>query len=174
MSDKEIESVADPYGWIKLSRKIRQSPIWSAKSPYDERSAWIELLLSATYDKSEIYDHASKSVIKLEPGQMLTSIKGLSETWQWSTSKVSRYLNNLQEMGMIAQNRTTKYTVITICNWAKYQGQADKVKKGGNAPAPAQEPVPQPEPAPATPAVPAEDKPWEEMTPAEQAAYLRK
>lgn len=157
MPDNEIESVVDPYGWIKLNRKIRKNDFWENAGPFDLRSAWIDLLLSVSYEQSEVYEHGSKCVIKIEPGQILTSLKRLAETWKWSYGKVSRYLDNLQDMGMITQNRTTKYTVITITNWGKYQGQSEKPK-------PEQKPAPQPN----------ANKAWEEMTPAEQAAYLRR
>lgn len=167
MNDKDFGIVADNFGWIKLSRKILQNDLW-LKGAYDERSAWIYLLLSATYEKSEVYNPTSKSVITLEPGQLLTSIKSLSERWSWSYNKISRYLDNLQSMGMITQNRTTKYTIISITNWCKYQDVKQKKVATESEP----EPQPQNEP-PATVDVDT-NKPWDEMTPAEQSAYLRK
>lgn len=120
MLDKE-EVAVDGYGWIKLSRKITRNDFWLNSGEYDQRSAWIYLLLSATYEESKVFNAASKSVITLQPGQVLTSIKSLVEKWGWSYNKVSRYLDNLEKLGMITQNRTTKYTIITLVNWSKYQ-----------------------------------------------------
>lgn len=121
MSDKDFEVVADNFGWIKLSRKIQQNDFWKSAGAFDNRSAWIDILLSASYEKSEVYNHSAKTVITIEPGQMLTSIKSLTDKWEWSYNKVSRYLDNLEQMKMISQKRTTKYTIITILNWDKYQ-----------------------------------------------------
>lgn len=136
MSDKEFDIAVDNYGWIKLSRKLLRNDLWGTGSPYDERSAWIYLLLSASYEKSEVYNHQSKSVITILPGQILTSIKSLAERWSWSYSKISRYLDNLEAMGMISQNRTTKYTIITLTNWSKYQDGARPAKQSEDEPQP--------------------------------------
>lgn len=168
MPDKDLEVAVDSFGWVKLSRKIMRNDLWQNSGPYDQRSAWIYLLLSATYEETTIFNDASKSVIKLSPGQILTSIKSLCEKWGWGYSKVSRYLKNLEKMGMITQNRTTKYTIITLTNWSKYQdGKPQKA-----APAPDEAPSPEPQSKPA--AELNADKSWEDMTPAEQAAYLRR
>ena len=168
MPDKDLEVAVDSFGWVKLSRKIMRNDLWQNSGPYDQRSAWIYLLLSATYEESTIFNDASKSVIKLSPGQILTSIKSLCEKWVWGYAKVSRYLDNLESMGMITQNRTTKYTIITLTNWSKYQGI--RLEKADSAPEDTPRQTPQTKPA----AELNHDKSWDEMTPAEQAAYLRR
>lgn len=168
MPDKDFDVAIDGYGWIKLSRKILRNEFWLNSGEYDQRSAWIYLLLSATYEESKVFNDASKSVITLQPGQVLTSIKSLVAKWGWSYNKVSRYLDNLEALGMITQNRTTKYTIITITNWGKFQD--GKPKKATPAPVPTEAPKQDPQPKPEI----NPNKAWEDMTPAEQAAYLRR
>lgn len=100
-------------GWIKLHRSIQESDIWE-KPEY--LKAWIELLLTV--------NHKENKMLGIKAGQTLTSIKSLSQKWKWSNNKISNFLNALQKEGMIAQNRTSRNTVITVLNWDKYQEDA--------------------------------------------------
>ncbi len=42
-------------GWIKVYRKIKTSWIWNSPEPYDFRSAWLDLILSANYTERTLY-----------------------------------------------------------------------------------------------------------------------
>lgn len=110
-------------GWIKLHRKLRDSFIWEEK-PFSKAQAWIDLLLRATHKEQEVL--VGNTVVKLKPGQVLTSQVQLAEDWGWSRHKVQNFLNLLQEMEQIfiengALKRARKYTLLTITNWEFYQ-----------------------------------------------------
>lgn len=99
-------------GWIKLYRKIINSDFWLDGTPFDKRSAWIDLLLLA--------EHESKGDYKA--GRVYKSKSELAKRWHWSEGKVTRFLNgakNESRIGVI--NRAQNGTVITIANWAMYQ-----------------------------------------------------
>ena len=69
-------------GWIKIYRKIQDCLIWSDKEPFDKRSAWIDLLLSANHsDQKSLFNG---ELIAIKRGQILTSIRMLSDKWRWS------------------------------------------------------------------------------------------
>jgi len=133
-------------GWIKLHRKIRDNEIWEEK-PFDKARAWIDLLLRASH-RGHIIEIKGEE-IKLKPGQLFITKKGLAESWGWSRTKVANFLNVLagknknEDNKMInisnhfrntfeplSKKRTPKKTpigmVITIINWELYQSGAEE------------------------------------------------
>lgn len=105
-------------GFIALYRDILDHWIWTEK-PFDRPRAWIDLLLTVNYvDKEFMFNGKITSVKR---GSLITSISKLSERWEWSTTKVSNFLNLLEKQGMISQKRTSKNTVLTIDNYAFWQ-----------------------------------------------------
>ena len=79
-------------GWIKLHRKIRENEVWEEK-PFSKGQAWIDLLLRASH-KEHIIEIKGEE-IKLKPGQLFVTKKGLAESWGWSRTKVANFLNVL-------------------------------------------------------------------------------
>lgn len=106
-------------GWIRLHRQIQDCCIWQVDEPFDRRSAWIDLLLSATHrQKKMVID--SKTVI-IERGSFMTSALKLSERWKWSRGKVLRYLKLLESENMVNTKRTPKGMLVTIVKYEVYQ-----------------------------------------------------
>jgi len=118
-------------GWIKLHRKIQDSWIWEEKEPYDKRSAWVDLLLSVNHaDKKLLFNG---EVITVERGQILTSIRALSNRWQWSINKVYRFLKLLEGDGMLRRESDSNRTLLTVVNYEIYQGAGyTDENSGGN------------------------------------------
>lgn len=106
-------------GWISIYRQIVDSWIWKNNEPFDKRSAWIDLLMMVNHKNKTI--PFEKGYIEIERGQILTSIKKLSERWKWSRHKVSDFLNKLEQDTMIVQVRDTKKILISIVNYDKFQ-----------------------------------------------------
>lgn len=106
-------------GWISIHRQIRDNWIWKSNEPFDKRSAWIDLLLSVNHKNKKI--PFENGFIEIERGQVLTSIKQLSEKWKWSRHKVSDFLDQLEQDTMIVQVRDTRKTLISIVNYNIYQ-----------------------------------------------------
>ena len=98
---KGSEYVAEK-GWIKTYRKIQDCWIWLEKEPFDKRSAWIDLLLTANH--SDVRIRFNGDFITVEKGQILTSIRTLAEKWRWSVDKVSRFLKLIESDGMIKKD----------------------------------------------------------------------
>lgn len=105
-------------GFIALYRDILDHWIWTEK-PFDRPRAWIDLLLTVNYADKEFMFNGKITTVKR--GSIITSISKLSERWEWSTTKVSNFLNLLEKEGMISQKRTSKNTVLTIDNYAFWQ-----------------------------------------------------
>ena len=107
-------------GWISLHRKVRECAIWTSDEPFDRRSAWVDLLMMANHEDTEIIFNGNPLTVKM--GQRITSIRILAERWHWSVNKVRRYLELLQRLEMIHKESDNHRTLLTIVNYGKYQG----------------------------------------------------
>ena len=118
-------------GWIKLHRKIRENEIWKREF-FDKRSAWIDLLLRAAHKEEKFL--IGNTIIKLKPGEIFTSEKKLAKDWKWSRHKVRNFLTLLAQTDQIGTpKRTSRYTLLSIVNWKKYQSDnSEKDTKKNN------------------------------------------
>lgn len=105
-------------GWIKLYRKIMENPIVTKDA--DHLAIWIYLLLNATHDEYPALFRGQK--ISLQPGQLLTGRKAISERLAISESKVQRVLDAFKSEHQIEQQTSNKNRLISILNWDFYQG----------------------------------------------------
>lgn len=109
-------------GYIYLYRSIQENTIWADGTPFDRRSAFIDMIFMANYkDKELILRGGMKKIIKR--GQFHTSIERLAKRWFWSPNKVRRYLALLNELGMVHIDGTTHGTTVTIVNYEDFQNQ---------------------------------------------------
>jgi hypothetical protein len=103
-------------GYIKLHRKILENPIIGNPKYI---ALWIILLMLAQHKESEFL-HGNQ-LVKLERGQLLTGRKQLAELSGIAEGTIETILNYLESQQQIKQQKTTKYRVLTILNWDKYQ-----------------------------------------------------
>lgn len=108
-------------GYIKLQRKIRDHWIWSNDHYL---KAWIDLIMMMNYEDTKILFDNKPTVVKR--GSRITSIRKLAERWNWSSSRVKRFLDMLERDGMINTVRNTRNTTITVINYGFYQDQNRK------------------------------------------------
>lgn len=106
-------------GWIKTYRKILDCWLWTSKEPYDRRSAWMYLLLTANHSDKKIMFNGE--FITVKRGQILTSIRTLAEKWKWSYDKTLRFLRTIESDGMIEKESDNFRTLITIVNYEVFQ-----------------------------------------------------
>lgn len=129
-------------GYIKLYREIRDHWIWSNG---DYLKAWLDLIMMMNHEDTKVmYD---KSLITVKRGSRITSIRKLAERWGWSRNRVKRFLDILESDGMIATERDTKKTTITVIKYGFYQGQD---RKSGTQMKPQTEPQMKPQTEPQT------------------------
>ncbi|MCC5911420.1 MAG: hypothetical protein JJT76_13375 [Clostridiaceae bacterium] len=111
-------------GWISLHRKILEHPLYLEKRYFTRFEAWVDLLLIANHKDKNVM--VGMDVLEIKRGDNLTSIKHLADKWQWSRSKVKKFLDLLEGEGMITYESTSKYTLITIENYNKYQSSDEE------------------------------------------------
>lgn len=105
-------------GYVKVYRDVRDHWVWKDK-PFSRGQAWIDLLMMVNHeDKKILFDGV---LIPVNRGMTITSLHKLADRWGWSTSKVGRFLDILEQDVMIRQERNTKRTAISIVNYSDYQ-----------------------------------------------------
>lgn len=108
-----------PKGWIRFDRKVQEHWLWSTDKPFDIRSAWIDLLLSANHKANKF--PLGTEMIMVERGSFITSERKLAEKWGWSNTRVRNFLKLLASDGMIIKITDNKKSTITIVNYSAYQ-----------------------------------------------------
>ncbi len=110
-------------GWIKLYRSITDCDFWNTKEPYDRRSAWVDILLTVNHEEKKII--FNNEVVTVERGQMVTSVRKLSEKWKWSRDRVATFLRTLERTQMLTVNSNRYRTLLTVVNYDKFQSVPD-------------------------------------------------
>lgn len=103
-------------GWIKLHRRILDNPI-SKKPQY--LSLWIHLLLMANHKEAKMMWNGE--ILSIHEGQFVTGRKELSLKTGIPETTIEDILNFLERQQQIRQQKTTKFRLITVINWEKYQ-----------------------------------------------------
>jgi hypothetical protein len=105
-------------GWIKLSRSLIDKPIFQNEKLL---KVWIWCLLKATHTGYEQLIGLHK--VWLEPGQFIFGRKKAAEELIIAESTVWRMMQFLADKNNPSLEITSysKYSIITIVNWAGYQ-----------------------------------------------------
>ena len=106
-------------GWISLHRKIQHNWLWIENRKFSKFEAWIDLLFSANHRENKIL--IDNELVCIKTGSFITSELKLAEKWKWHRTTVRSFLHLLEQEKMAIKKCTTKYTMITVENWALYQ-----------------------------------------------------
>ena len=102
-------------GWIKIYPKMTE---WRWYTDSYTKAIFLHLLLTAN-----VKDKPFMATM-IRRGQVLTSVRRLSDDLDIPEKTVRRKLANLKSTGEIVTESTNKWTIITICNYESYQGCA--------------------------------------------------
>ena len=111
-------------GWILLYRKLSDNKFWTCE-PFTRGQAWVDLLLIANHKKTFFYIRGNK--ISVDVGQIAWSEEKLAERWQWSRTKLRKFINDLKKERQIEQRKGGIIQIITINNYEKYQKKDDRL-----------------------------------------------
>ena len=103
-------------GWIKLYRDFLN---WEWYDDGNMVRLFIHLLLRVNYE-----DKKWRGMV-IKRGQIVTSLANLSAETGLSIKNVRTCLSKLQTTEEIVKQTASKFTIITICKYDKYQGQQD-------------------------------------------------
>lgn len=110
-------------GYIRLHRGWRDCDVF-ADEPMTEREAWLWLLEHAAW-KPITRSNAKGERVRIERGQLHVSLRALEKAFGWGKNKVARYLQRLEDAEMVGTASGQSGTVLTVCNYGKYQDDRD-------------------------------------------------
>ena len=103
-------------GFFTLERKLTQH--WCASDP-NFLATWIWLLNDANWqDKKNL---VNSQLVEIKRGQLIFGREAFSKKSGVSVSKLRRIMELLEKDGMIDQQKTNRYTIVTIKNYSQYQ-----------------------------------------------------
>lgn len=115
-------------GFVKIYRSFQDSALWNDGTPFDRRSAFLDLIMMANIEEKEFVTHGK--TLKIKRGQLHTSIDRLASRWTWSANKVRRFLRLLNDLDMVHIHGTPYGTTLTIVNYGNFQD----VRQANNTP----------------------------------------
>lgn len=122
-------------GWIKLHRKLLNSPVWANPSL---ARFWIWCLLRASHNEFTV--RVGYSEITLQPGQFVYTHSSASEETTMSQKVVRTCLEALGSGNdpLLGRERAGRKTIVSIVKWVDYQiadsgeGKKKGSEKAGN------------------------------------------
>ena len=110
--------------WFKLHRRLLENDLASDPSSL---ALWIKLLLMASHHR--FMSVRGSSAVQIMPGEIITSRKKLSQKTGLSESKIERILKAFLAGKLIEQHGRSKYRVISIVEWSRYQKDEQQMKQ---------------------------------------------
>ncbi|SCB30438.1 hypothetical protein [Rhizobium lusitanum] len=105
--------------WVRVQASIFDHELFAAE-PFSEREAWIWIITKAAW--KETSHRVGASVHKVPVGSMFVTVREMQAAWRWtSTRRVAQFLQLLTSQNMIETCSETGKTLLTICNYAKFQ-----------------------------------------------------
>lgn len=112
-------------GWIKIfTERLLE---WEWYHDTKMVRVFLHILLKANY-RSKRFEG-----IEIKRGQLVTSLANMSAELGLSVKSIRTCLNKLQTTGEIGKQTASKFTIITVCKYDKYQGlRCDEGQSNGN------------------------------------------
>jgi hypothetical protein len=105
-------------GVFAVDRGVFDHPAFP-REPFTQREAWTWLIAEAAWKAHR--RRVGNLQVELRRGQLAASIRFLAVRWRWHRAKVERFLDKLKTETMVGTTIETGITIITICNYNKYQ-----------------------------------------------------
>ena len=112
-------------GWIKIHRQISQWEWYDCPPVF---CLFVHLLLMANWEQGKWHGKTVKV------GQLVTSREKLAQVTGLSIQNVRTAINKLRTTGEITTKATNQFTLITICNYDKYQCDCEESNQPTNQP----------------------------------------
>ena len=114
-------------GYVKLYRKFKENVFYKNSEAVH---LWLHLLFSASFEDNVFYYKNTK--IERKKGQLITGRKKLSQETGIGESTIFRLLKLFESEHQIEQQKTNKYTIITILSYDKYNGNEQQKEQQMN------------------------------------------
>lgn len=124
-------------GWFAVKRGALEHELFQPEGKWSKFEAWAWMIESAAISERSV-DIGGKPY-PVKRGQLSFSERFLSAKWIWSQKAVQTFLAKLEAHGAIkielaktGNGTKSKRTLITLCNYEKYQTPGIKTESRGN------------------------------------------
>jgi hypothetical protein len=108
-------------GTVNIARDLFDHPAFKA-APFSEREAWLWIIMEASWKPRQ--KRIGHIVVEVGRGQLAASVRFMAEAWGWTAAKVQRFVERLKKLEMIRVQTDTGLTLLTVCNYDKFQAPA--------------------------------------------------
>lgn len=105
-------------GFYLMYRDWQDNPLFGREA-FSRRDAWVWLIEQACFTPKNI--NIAGKTVTLQRGQLSSSLRFMAKAWDWDEAKVRRFLSRARSEKMIDAATDAGQTIITICNYDKYQ-----------------------------------------------------
>lgn len=105
-------------GYLMLARRSFGNFLWREERSLSKFEAWLDLLQLAAFAPTKRI--VSGHVIEIERGELIASLRYLSQRWTWKKDKVASYLGLLTSECMIRRETRHGQSVLILCNYEVY------------------------------------------------------
>lgn len=113
-------------GFFKSYRRAFDHPLFSGEQA-NRYSAWHWMIAQAAWKPTQ---HCIRGVMHDVPrGAFFVTVRELMGAWGWGNSKTSGFLKTLEKQDMIRCEIKTGKTLVTICNYDKYQDENSEARQ---------------------------------------------
>lgn len=121
-------AVADgQYGHVKISRKafdaVEGDKLWLERRRYSMWEAWVDCIQMAAWKPHERVVGAT--VVELQRGEFLASVRYLAQRWGWSEKKVWTFLGRTISDRLTFVKESQKGNVYRVVNYDAYQSNGN-------------------------------------------------
>jgi hypothetical protein len=111
------------HGYFLIARGLLKHPRFKPSGAFTALEAWLWMIEEAAFKSRAVpvKNGTRRETLQLEAGQLSHSVRFLAQAWGWSDKRVQRFLAALVSDQSVTTQTTTLQTVITLCNWSKYQ-----------------------------------------------------
>ncbi len=119
-------------GFILLARKLASRDGWPVQLRAEHFKFMVLLLLRARWRGGD-YLAPDGAVIKIKRGQYASSVRRMADEFKLSYAKCRSAMSILEGVGFLTRKVTHRITVLTICNYDRYQDIKNYVDAIGDA-----------------------------------------
>ena len=116
-------SISQISGFVKLNRRLLN---WEWYSDLPVRVLFLHCLLKANFKDTKWKGQVIKA------GQFITSIASLSRETTLSQQQIRTAILKLKSTGELTNRATSRYSIITVNNWNKWQSEQQAEQQSSN------------------------------------------
>ena len=116
-------STTQQSDFVFAQRKRFKHPLFKSEK-FCRGYAWDWIVANAVWHEDGHPVEINGQIVRLKRGQLSHSVRFMAEAWRWDKAAVSRFIARLKTEAMIETHTETGQTIITVCNYDKYQSRA--------------------------------------------------